>query len=594
MPLPAKVKDRRSRPARRAAEREQVVPTAIKIELIERLADAGLRVIEATSFVSPKWVPQMGDNTAVMQGIRKHPAAVYPVLTPNLQGFDAALQAGATEVAIFGAASESFSKKNINCSIAESLKRFEPIVSAAARWKSRCAATFPASSAAPTRAPSTRGRRPAVAKTLFDMGCYEVSLGDTIGVGTPASIARMIEACAASVPIAKLAGHYHDTYGMAIANIYASLQLGMATFDSSIAGLGGCPYARGASGNVATEDVVYLMHGLGIETGIDLAKLATIGDWISSAINRPNGAKAGRAICARDARMSLISSIADFLKPAPPPTPGGDARRSSGSAKSGRPDAQVVVGFRAPARAAARARAGLLRGTGRGLPGPIDIDREAFAGDPLVHALFATADDIDQMLGRSQAVRDFHRLAGKPGKRLFLRTVRRPPPAEEATRHRPARATCIQGDVPQVVVYFADQSLVEPHCDLAVAQESAARRSMESLLMTFREHVDALRLERDGLRADASMERAHLTVLRGKTPGGDVALHTRHLDDLEARLRDKAESLMPDQILDSPGGFPARTRSLPRRPIRSASPWTVSASSASKTRRRQCQHARFP
>ena len=277
---------------------KQVVATATKIELIERLADAGLRVIEATSFVSPKWVPQMGDNSAVMQGIKRHPAAVYPVLTPNLQGFDAALQAGASEVAIFGAASETFSRKNINCSIAESLKRFEPILSAASALEIPVRGYVSCVVGCPYEGDIAPAQAAGVAKSLFEMGCYEVSLGDTIGVGNPASIQRMLEACARVVPIDRLAGHYHDTYGMAIANIYASLQMGIATFDSSVAGLGGCPYAKGASGNVATEDVVYLMHGLGIESGIDLAKLAAIGDWISSALNRPNGAKAGRAICA--------------------------------------------------------------------------------------------------------------------------------------------------------------------------------------------------------------------------------------------------------------------------------------------------------
>ena len=280
----------------------QVVPTAIKIELIDRLAEAGLRAIEATAFVSPKWVPQMGDNAAVMQGIKRHPAAVYPVLTPNLHGFDAALQAGATEVAIFGAASESFSQKNINCSIVESLKRFEPILSAASALEIPVRGYVSCVVGCPYEGDIAPAQAAGVAKSLFDMGCYEVSLGDTIGVGNPASIQRLIEACARVVPIEKLAGHYHDTYGMAIANIYASLQMGMAIFDSSVAGLGGCPYARGASGNVATEDVVYLMHGLGIETGVDLAKLAAIGNWISSTINRPNGAKAGRAICARTAQ----------------------------------------------------------------------------------------------------------------------------------------------------------------------------------------------------------------------------------------------------------------------------------------------------
>ena len=296
--IPAQVKIVEVGPRDGLQNEKQVVPTATKIELIDRLADAGLRVIEATSFVSPKWVPQMADNTAVMQGIARNPATVYTVLTPNLQGFDAAIQAGAAEVAIFGAASESFSKKNINCSIAESLKRFEPILSSASALEIPVRGYVSCVVGCPYEGAVAPGQAASVAKSLFEMGCYEVSLGDTIGVGNPTAIQRLIEACAQVVPIEKLAGHYHDTYGMAIANIYASLQMGMATFDSSVAGLGGCPYAKGASGNVATEDVVYLMHGLGIETGIDLAKLAAIGNWISSAINRPNGAKAGRAICA--------------------------------------------------------------------------------------------------------------------------------------------------------------------------------------------------------------------------------------------------------------------------------------------------------
>ena len=301
MTLPAKVKIVEVGPRDGLQNEKQVVPTEIKIELIDRLAEAGLPVIEATSFVSPKWVPQMGDNSAVLQGIRRRPGVSYPALTPNLQGFDGAVQAGATEVAIFGAASESFSRKNINCSIAESLKRFEPVVSAASALEIPVRGYVSCVVGCPYEGNIAPEQVAAVAKTLYDMGCYEVSLGDTIGVGNPASIQRMLEACARAVPIGKLAGHYHDTYGMAIANIHASLQLGLAVFDSSIAGLGGCPYAKGASGNVATEDVVYLLQGLGIETGIDLAKLAAIGDWISSAINRPNGAKAGRALCAKAA-----------------------------------------------------------------------------------------------------------------------------------------------------------------------------------------------------------------------------------------------------------------------------------------------------
>lgn len=298
---PVKVKIVEVGPRDGLQNEKQVVPTEIKIELIERLAEAGLPVIEATSFVSPKWVPQMGDNSAVLQGIRRRPGTVYPVLTPNLQGFDAAVQAGATEVAIFAAASESFSRKNINCSISESLKRFEPIVSAASALEIRVRGYVSCVVGCPYEGDIAPEQAASVARTLFDMGCYEVSLGDTIGVGNPASVSRMIEACARKIPVEHLAGHYHDTYGMAIANIYASLQLGMATFDSSLAGLGGCPYAKGASGNVATEDVVYLLSSLGIETGINLATLAAIGDWISSTINRPNGAKAGRAICAKNA-----------------------------------------------------------------------------------------------------------------------------------------------------------------------------------------------------------------------------------------------------------------------------------------------------
>ena len=278
---------------------KQVVPTAIKIELIDRLSDAGLPSIEATSFVSPKWVPQMADNSAVLHGIQRRPGTAYPVLTPNLQGFDSAMQAGATEVAIFAAASESFSRKNINCSIAESIKRFEPVISAASALEIPVRGYVSCVVGCPYEGDIDPAQAAAVARTLADMGCYEVSLGDTIGIGTPASIRRLLEACLRQLPSERLAGHYHDTYGMAIANIYASLELGIATFDASLAGLGGCPYARGASGNVASEDVVYLLHGLGIETGIDLAKLAAIGDWISSAINRPNGAKAGRALCAK-------------------------------------------------------------------------------------------------------------------------------------------------------------------------------------------------------------------------------------------------------------------------------------------------------
>jgi hydroxymethylglutaryl-CoA lyase len=279
------------------------VPTAVKLELIERLADAGLPAVEATAFVSPKWVPQMADHTEVLERIRRKPGVSYPVLTPNLKGYEAARAAGAAEVAVFGAASETFSKKNINCSISESLDRFRPVVEAALKEKIKVRGYVSCVLGCPYEG-EVRPRQVAdVAAALYEMGCYEISLGDTIGVGTPARTKAMIEACAQRVPMEKLAGHYHDTYGQALANIYASLELGVGTFDSSIAGLGGCPYAAGASGNVATEDVVYMLHGLGIETGIDLDRLVEIGSWISGVLNKPSNSKAGKALGAKKAKQ---------------------------------------------------------------------------------------------------------------------------------------------------------------------------------------------------------------------------------------------------------------------------------------------------
>jgi len=275
------------------------VPTEIKLELIERLADAGIRSVEATAFVSPKWIPQMADHTEVLERIRRRPGVSYPVLTPNLKGFEAARAAGATEVAIFGAASEAFSKKNINCSIAESLDRFRPVVEAAKKNGIKVRGYISCVIACPYEGDVKPQKVAEVAGALYDMGCYEISLGDTIGVGTPGKTQAMIEACAQRVPTVQLAGHYHDTYGQALANIYASMELGVATFDSSVAGLGGCPYAKGASGNVATEDVVYMLQGLGIDTGIDLDKLVETGAWISAYLKREPGSKAGRAIVAK-------------------------------------------------------------------------------------------------------------------------------------------------------------------------------------------------------------------------------------------------------------------------------------------------------
>jgi hydroxymethylglutaryl-CoA lyase len=279
----------------------QEVPTKLKLELIERLADAGLPAVEATAFVSPKWIPQMADHTEVLEGIRRKPGVSYPVLTPNLKGFQAALAAGATEVAIFGAASESFSKKNINCSIAESLERFRPVADAAREAGVKVRGYISCVLGCPYEGEVAPEKVTEVASALQDMGCYEISLGDTIGTGTPGKTQKMIETVARRVPVSRLAGHYHDTYGQALANIYASLEMGVATFDASVAGLGGCPYAKGASGNVATEDVVYMLNGLGIETGVDLDQLVEIGRWICGVIGKEPVSKAARALAAKKA-----------------------------------------------------------------------------------------------------------------------------------------------------------------------------------------------------------------------------------------------------------------------------------------------------
>ena len=277
------------------------VPTAVKLELIERLADAGLQAIEATAFVSPKWIPQMADHTEVLERIRRKPGVAYPVLTPNLKGFEAAKAAGAKEVAVFGAASESFSKKNINCSIAESLERFRPVVESALKNQIKVRGYISCVVACPYEGDIAPQTVAGVAGALYDMGCYEISLGDTIGAATPGKTQAMIRACAQRVPVEKLAGHYHDTYGQALANIYASMELGVATFDSSVSGLGGCPYAKGASGNVATEDVLYMLDGLDIETGVDIGKLIAAGEYICGVLGRPTHSKAARALAAKAA-----------------------------------------------------------------------------------------------------------------------------------------------------------------------------------------------------------------------------------------------------------------------------------------------------
>ena len=280
----------------------QPVPAALHVELIDRLGQPGLKAIPPTAFASPQWVPQMGDSSEVMAGLPRRAGVSYPVLVPNLKGFEQALAAGVGEIAVFGAASEAFSQKNINCSIAESLERFRPVAEAARSHNIRVRGYVSCVLGCPYQGEVRPAAVAEVAARLLEMGCYEVSLGDTIGVGTPASVARMLDAVALLVPVERLAGHYHDTWGMALANIYASLEMDVAVFDASVAGLGGCPYAAGASGNVATEDVVYLLHGLGIETGIDLERLVDAGAYICAELGRAPSSKVARAVLAKRAK----------------------------------------------------------------------------------------------------------------------------------------------------------------------------------------------------------------------------------------------------------------------------------------------------
>ena len=296
MSRPAQVKVIEVGPRDGLQNEARIVPTATKVELINRLAATGLRSIEATAIVSPKWVPQMADSTEVMKAITRRAGVSYPVLVPNLQGFEAALAAGAGEIAVFAAASETFSRKNINCSIAESLRRFEPVMAAARQNQVRVRGYVSCVLGCPYEGEIKPAVVADVAASLAALGCEEISLGDTIGVGTPDKARRVIEAVGRRVPVGRLAGHYHDTYGQALANVCASLELGVAIFESSIAGLGGCPYAPGAGGNVATEDLVYLLQGLGLATEIDLRALVDTGAFISDALGRPTISKTARAM----------------------------------------------------------------------------------------------------------------------------------------------------------------------------------------------------------------------------------------------------------------------------------------------------------
>ena len=301
MQLPGEVRMVEVGPRDGLQNEAQIVPAATKIALIERLAEAGLPTVEAGSFVSPKWIPQMADTAEVLAGLRRKPGVSYPVLVPNMKGFEAARAARVEEIAIFGAASEKFSQRNINCSIAESLERFAPVAAAARQHGMRLRGYISCVVDCPYEGPIAPEAVAAVAARLLAMGCYEISLGDTIGTGTPARIQAMIASVAGAVPRERLAVHFHDTYGQALVNILASLELGIATIDSSVAGLGGCPYAKGASGNVASEDVLYLLSGLGIRTGVDMARLAAAGRFISGVLGREPVSKVARALAAKAA-----------------------------------------------------------------------------------------------------------------------------------------------------------------------------------------------------------------------------------------------------------------------------------------------------
>ena len=271
------------------------IPLQTKLQLIEDLADAGLKVIESGSFVNPKWVPQMADSEAVFAGLSRTPGVRYTCLTPNLKGLERAIAAGVDEVAVFGAASEAFSQKNINCSIDDSLARFADVMTAAREAEIPVRGYVSCVLGCPYEGDIAPQAVAHVTATLLDMGCYEVSLGDTIGTGTPGSMARLLEVLLGDVGVEKLAVHCHDTYGQALGNILVALQHGIATVDASVAGLGGCPYAKGASGNVATEDVVYMLDGMGIATGLDLDKLIAAGNRISAALGRNSGSRVALA-----------------------------------------------------------------------------------------------------------------------------------------------------------------------------------------------------------------------------------------------------------------------------------------------------------
>ncbi|HEX9174036.1 MAG TPA: hydroxymethylglutaryl-CoA lyase [Telluria sp.] len=299
--LPSKVKIVEVGPRDGLQNEKESVPAAIKIELVDRLTRAGFRNIEAASFVSPKWVPQMATSAEVMATIERRPGVVYSALTPNMQGFEAALAARADEVVIFGAASEAFSQKNINCSIAESIARFEGVAKAAKEHGLRLRGSISTAFGCPYQGAVSLDAVADVVGRMRDLGCDEIDIADTIGVATARQTQQVMLRAAREFPLERLSGHFHDTYGQALANIYASLEVGVAIFHSSVSGLGGCPYAKGATGNVATEDVLYLMNGLGIDTGIDLDQVVDAGQFISQHLGRKGASRAGNAIAAKRA-----------------------------------------------------------------------------------------------------------------------------------------------------------------------------------------------------------------------------------------------------------------------------------------------------
>ncbi|WP_233234365.1 hydroxymethylglutaryl-CoA lyase [Bordetella sp. LUAb4] len=298
MPFPERVKIVEVSPRDGLQNEKAFIATDVKIELVNRLAAAGFQNVEAASFVSPKWVPQMADGAEVMAGIERKPGVIYSVLTPNMKGFDAALAAKADEVVIFGAASEAFSQKNINCSIAESIARFEPVAEAAKAAGLRLRGSISTALGCPYQGEVPVSAVVDVALRYMALGCDEIDVSDTIGVGTPARVREVMRAVTAKVDPARVSGHFHDTYGQAVANILAALETGIAIFHTSVAGLGGCPYAKGATGNVAAEDVLYMLRGLDIETGIDFDAVVDIGQWISGHLDRKSASRAGNAIAA--------------------------------------------------------------------------------------------------------------------------------------------------------------------------------------------------------------------------------------------------------------------------------------------------------